>query len=145
MKHLVLIAVAAVVVAFLVAGCVPPKPPEDSWTYVGTWVNPANNGHGISGPPGKIVITADSMANYDNDTDTTPNVTTSLTVVDDWTSGGDHYFKGYGVATSGTATGTHFYFLFCVSNNNNTLEGYLSTTDYPTSLLGRPDSTFTRG
>jgi hypothetical protein len=114
--------------------------PEWYWTCVGTWVNPANNGSGASGPPGKVVVTSDSIAFYDNDTDTTPQVSGSFAVADNWISSGAHYFKGN--SAFGPPLNVTIYWLMCVSNNN-TLEAYGSTTDYPTSLLNRPDSTFT--
>ncbi len=76
--------------------------------YVGTWVNPAYNGGA-----GKIVLTATSNTFYTNDYDTTPYKSEIFAIVNDWTSGGDRYFKGIG---SGG------YFLMRVSNNGNTLE-----------------------
>ena len=123
MKRWIPVAVAVVFATFVLASC-EPKPPEESWTYVGTWVNPAYNGHG-GGPPGKLVVTANSGTSYDNDTDTTPVSTLSLAKTDDWTSGGDHYFK---VIAVGPPTN---FLLMRVSNNNNTLEFNVSSTAYP--------------
>jgi hypothetical protein len=80
----------------------------ESPAYAGTWVNPAYNGGA-----GKIVLTATSNTFYTNDYDTTPTKTETFAVANDWTSGGDHYFKG---------TGSGGYFLMRVSNNGNTLE-----------------------
>ena len=113
--------------AFVVAGCKQPTPPENGWTYVGTWVNSAYNGHG-GGPPGKMVMTATSVTNYNNDTDTTPVTTSSFALADDWTSGGDHYFKGMSVG------GNTVFVLFRVSNNNNTLELTFLFDAYPASI-----------
>jgi hypothetical protein len=141
MKYLVTLAAAAAV-AIVVAGCTPDPPPPPP-AYIGTWVNPANNGHGLSGPPAKIVWTADSMVFYDNVTDTTPlNTGGSFALKDSWDSGSDHYFKGIGVW--GAPPPITVYLLIFVSNNHNTLEATGSTTDYPASLAGRPDSIFTR-
>jgi len=118
-----LCAVAAAIVAFVLAGC--GGSGEKSWTYVGTWTNPAYDGNN-GGPPGKMVTTTTSIAFYNNDTDTTPMLSGSLNVSDDWTSGGDHYFKGTVMISSNT-----LYFLIRVSNNNNTLEGNTTDTSYP--------------
>lgn len=121
-----LCAVAAAIVAFVLAGC--GGSGEKSWTYVGTWTNPAYNGNN-GGPPGKMVMTTTSIAFYNNDTDTTPMVSGSLNVSDDWTSGGDHYFKG--IVSGG---GHSLYFLMRVSNNNKTLEFNGDSTSYPTAI-----------
>jgi hypothetical protein len=123
-RTILLCAVAAVVVAFVLAGC--GEPPEKSWTYVGTWVNSTYNGHAGAGNPGKVVFTASSEAIYNNDTDITPLGTYPMTFAEDWTSGGDHYFKGTVMISSNT-----LYFLIRVSNNNNTLEGNTTDTSYP--------------
>jgi hypothetical protein len=120
----VAVVLAVVATAFLMAGC-ETKHPEESWTYVGTWTNPAYNSHGGM-PPGKIVVTVNSMTLYANDIDTTnPVGTGSLTVTADWTSGGARYFK--------ISTATSFS-LGRVSNNNNTLEVNDSATAYPASI-----------
>ena len=119
--------VAVVVVALVVAGCGSGSP-EESWTYVGTWVNSAYNGHG-GGPPGKFVATTDSLAFYTNDTDTTPVTTSSFALAEDWTSGGAHYFKG----TDAAGPGSRF-ILMRVSGNNNTLEANTSGKAYPASI-----------
>ena len=138
MKYWIPVAIAVVMAAFVVAGCkattppatTPPAttPPENGWTYVGTWVNSAYNGHG-GGPAGKIVITANTVMSYNNDTDTTPVSSGVFTLADDWTSGGDHYFKGMSVAGGNTV-----FWITRVSNNNNTLELTGSSTAYPTSI-----------
>jgi len=113
---------------FYLAGCGGTKAPEDSWTYVGTWVNSAYNGHG-GGPPGKIVMTTNSIQQYDNDTDPTPALNGSFVLMDDWTSGGDHYFKGPMDFGSFAV-----YALLRVSNNDNTMEGDSSSTGYPAAI-----------
>jgi hypothetical protein len=125
MKYKILWVLAAVVAAIVVASCVETKPPEESWTYVGTWVNHTYNNHGGM-PPGKIVLTAGSMTLYANDTDATnPVGTGSFTVPDNWPSGGAHYFKLSTVAS---------FTLGRVSNNNSTLEVNDSSTAYPASI-----------
>lgn len=104
--------------------------PEEYWTYVGTWVNPAYNGRG-GGPPGKVVLMANSVVIYESDTDTMPLAGGfgSLAISDDWTNGGAHYFKGIQVVGPSTA-----FFLVRVSDNNSTLRITSSPTDYPTSV-----------
>ena len=124
---LVLSLLSAFTVVFL-AGCGGTKTPEEGWTYVGTWVNPAYNGHGGQ-PPGKMVVTTTSMALYDNDTSPSAAITATFAVGEDWTSGGMHYFKGS--ATRGIDTG---YFLVRISGNNNTLELNTSDTAYPVAI-----------
>ncbi|MGA2614015.1 MAG: hypothetical protein ABSG38_11250 [Spirochaetia bacterium] len=128
MKYWIPVSIAVVIAAFVVAGCGETKPPEEGWTYVGTWVNSAYNGHN-GGPAGKMVMTATSGTDYNNDTDTTPVFSGSFTLADDWTSGGDHYFKGISVAGGNT-----LFLLLRVSNTNNTLELNGSSTAYPTSI-----------
>ena len=129
MKYWIPVSIAVVMAAFVVAGCketTPPAttPPENGWTYVGTWVNSAYNGH--SGQPaGKVVITATSSTVYVNDYDTTSVGTQTFALAEDWTSGGAHYFKG-------TSSGS--FFLSRVSNNDNTLETNSSSTAYPASI-----------
>ena len=141
MKYWIPVAVAVVLAAFVVAGCKQPTPPENGWTYVGTWVNSAYNGHG-GNPPGKVVVTATSVTMYNNDTDTTPaGDSIPIAVAADWTSGGAHYFK----VIQGVAPNTSFA-LARVSNNNNTLESNTSSTAYPTSIdpAGAMYTIFTR-
>jgi hypothetical protein len=123
-RMIVLCAVAAVVVVFVVAGC-ENKGPEESWTYVGTWANSAYNGLG-GGPPAKLEMTASSIAYYENVTDAIPLGTGSFALADDWTSGGNHYFKG--IAVIGVSTN---FFLMRVTDNNNTLESNSTGTSYP--------------
>lgn len=128
MKYWIPVSVAVLMAAFVVAGCKQPTPLENGWTYVGTWVNSAYNGNHGSGPAGKIVMTANSQVQYDNVTDTVPQGTFPMSITDDWTSGGDHYWKGTIVPGSFTA-----YFLMRVTNNN-TVEGNSSITAYPASI-----------
>ena len=120
----VLCAVAAVVAALVVAGC-GNKGPEESWTYVGTWANSAYDGLG-GGPPAKIDLMASSMTYYNKVADVVPLSTGSFALADDWTSGGDHYFKGIVVIAPNT-----YFFLMRVTNNNNTLESNSSAASYP--------------
>jgi hypothetical protein len=124
---LLLSSLSALTVVYL-AGCGGTKPPEDSWTYVGTWVNPAYNGHpGVTA--GKMVVTATLVTMYNNDTDTTPaGDSIPIAVAADWTSGGAHYFKHILDVAPNTSFG-----LTRVSNNN-TLEGNSSSTAFPASI-----------
>jgi len=126
-RMIVLCAVAAVVVALVVAGC-ENKSPEESWTYVGTWANADYTGLG-SGPPAKIEMAASSMTFYHNVTDLASYTSGTFAVADDWTSGGNHYFKGIAVIGGNTN-----FFLMRVSNNNNTLESNSTNTAYPASI-----------
>jgi hypothetical protein len=123
-KYWIPVAIAVVMASFVLAGCKATTPPENGWTYVGTWVNSAYNGHG-GNPAGKLVMTATSVQTFNNDTDTTPVGNDTIAMTADWTSGGDHYFKGT------TSVG---FFLARVSNNNNTLETNSSSTAYPASI-----------
>lgn len=112
-------------------------PPEVGWIFYGTWVNPAfNGGHGTSGPPGKFKMSADSFASYDNDGDGdgAPMSTGTLSVREEWTSTGYHFFTGDMTITAGTGAGSHAFFLMRVSNSNGTLEMGTSDTDYPTTV-----------
>jgi hypothetical protein len=129
-NRMILIAsVATVAIVSLLLSCKgSTEPPENSWTYVGTWVNSAYNGHGGQ-PPAKMVMTTNSIQQYDNDTDPTPTLSGSFTLVDDWTSGGEHYFKG--PIDFGTFT---VYSLLRVGNNNSTMEGDSSPTGYPAAI-----------
>ena len=127
-RNVLVCSVAAIILAFVLAGC---GGAEESWTYVGTWVNSSYNGSmsGGGGPPGKIVITSSTMDLYDHDFDPTPFQSGSFAAADDWTGGGDHYFKG--IAVIGPDT---YFFLLRVTNNNNTLESNSSSTSYPPSI-----------
>jgi hypothetical protein len=145
MKYWTIVAAAVIVAAFFVAGCQGTKtqtPPA----YVGTWINPGNDGNGSAGPPGKVVMTEQTATMYEKSTDdptvATPTATGSLKQTDAWDSGGDHYFK-FELTTS-SQPGKTFYALACVSNNNNTLEMDGSNTGYPTSLSGDANVIFTR-
>jgi hypothetical protein len=130
MKYWIPVSIAVVMAALVVAGCKDTtKPPEESWTYVGTWVNSAYNGH-PGATAGKMVVTATSVTMYNNDTDTTPaGDSIPIAVAADWTSGGAHYFK----VINDVAPNTSFS-LARVSNNNNTLESNNSSTAYPVSI-----------
>lgn len=128
MKHWILISIAVVMAALVMAGCGGTKLPEDSWTYVGTWVNSAYNGHPGVGM-GKIVLTATSATFYNNDTDTTPaGDSIPIAVAADWTSGGAHYFKVINDVAPNTS------FSLARVSNNNTLESNNSSTAYPVSI-----------
>ena len=128
-KMVLLCSVAAVILAFVLAGCGgAAKAAEESWTYVGTWANSEYNG-GSGGPPGKIVMTSSTMDLYVNDFDPSPYMSGAFATADDWTSGGDHYFRG--IAVIGPSS---YFFLMRVTNNNNTLESNASSTSYPPSI-----------
>jgi hypothetical protein len=131
MKYVIALVIAAVLAPLVLAGCSGGGSAEDNWTYVGTWANTTYNGNlsGAGGPPGKIVMASSTMNLYDNDFDVAPLENGAFALTDDWTSGGNHNFKG--IATLG---GTGYYFLMRVSNNNNTLESVSSTTSYPASM-----------
>jgi hypothetical protein len=131
---IVLCAVAAVVVALVVTGC-ENKSPEESWTYVGTWVNSAYTGNNGNGPPAKLEMTASLMTFYDNVTTAISLNTGTFAIADDWTSGGDHYFKGIAVVSATTN-----FFLLRVTNNNNTLETTSDVTSYPAVIDSTPGS-----
>ena len=102
--------------------------PEASWTYVGTWVNPTYSSG--NGAPARVVFTTDTLAFYTKDSDTMPWATGSLTVTDDWTADGGHYFKATVAYTAEGATGTGC-ILARVTGNNNTLECNTSSADCP--------------
>jgi hypothetical protein len=142
MKYWTFMAVAVIAAAFVVAGCPSKSEPP---VYVGTWVNPGNDGNGAAGPPGKIVITEHSIAMYEHSYDdpavATPTATATFRQTDAWDSGGDHYFR-FELAVS-SQPGTTAYALGCVSNNNNTLEMDAETVP-PPSLSGNPDVIWTR-
>ncbi len=68
--------VAGAVVS-LVTGCVPDE--ETIYEYLGTWANPAYNGHG-GGPPGKAVFTATEVSFFENESDVVPLETDSWSI-----------------------------------------------------------------
>jgi hypothetical protein len=112
-------------------------PSEMGWIFYWGWVNPEyNGGHGVSGPPGKFKMSADSFASYDNDydEDDAPMSTGVLSVHDEWISTGFHYFNGDMTITTGVGNGTHAFFLIRVSNSNGTMEMGTSDTEYPTTV-----------
>ena len=98
--------------------------PVANWTYVGTWVNSAYNG--LNSPYGKMVLTADTLTVYLNDSDSTPlpgNV--PITVNRDYSVSGAHNWEilpGQG------------YMLVRVSNSDKTLEITASPAAYPSSI-----------
>ena len=102
--------------------------PEEGWSYVGTWVIPEHNGNG-GGPPGKIVLTANTFAFYDNDFDATPTTTGSFTLEGSWTGGGAHSFKGIF-----TGQGFTMYMLMRVGTNNTVMETEWLPTAYPPDI-----------
>jgi hypothetical protein len=131
-RNVLVCSVAAIILAFVLAGCGgAAKAAEESWTYVGTWANSSYNGSmsGSGGPPGKIVMTSSTMDLYDRDFDLTPLQSGAFATADDWTSGGDHYFKGIAVIGANS-----YFFLMRVANNNNTMESNSSSTSYPPSI-----------
>jgi hypothetical protein len=131
-RMVLLCSAATVILALVLAGCGgASKPAEESWTFVGTWANSSYNGNmsGSGGAPGKIVMTSSTMDLYNNDFDVTVFQVGAFALADDWTSGGDHYFKGIAVMGSNS-----YFFLMRVSNSNNTLESNSSSTSYPASI-----------
>ena len=128
MRYWIPMVMAAAVASLVLAGCSGSSTAkEDSWSYVGTWVNSAYNGQG-GGPPAKLVLTSATVAYYNNDFDAVPMMSGTFAATSDWTSGGAHYFKGVAVA------GSTFYFLIRVANANNTLECNSGSTSYPATI-----------
>jgi hypothetical protein len=104
--------------------------PEASWTWVGTWVNPAYN---LGGPPAKIISTTVSFSIYTNTSATTPLGIFEYDVTEDWIFGGAHYFKIH-LRTPLPGTPPLSFILARVSNDNTTLEAVVSATTYPASI-----------
>ena len=101
--------------------------PEAAWTYVGTWVNAAYADG--KGPPAKIFFTEHSLSFYKKDSDTVPFTAGTLSVSEDWTADGGHYFSCSADSTDGNG-----YMLLRVSGGNSTLEANTSETDPPTAI-----------
>ncbi len=100
----------------------------EGWTYTGTWVNPWLNGYD-GGPPGKIVVTADSIAFYDHDYDSNPLNTGSCILAAEWADIGARCFKCVVTVDSDTA-----FFLMRVSRKNEKLETDFGLVSYPVSI-----------
>jgi hypothetical protein len=115
----------AAATSFVVAGCI--ATPVESWTYIGTWANSAYNGCGCW-PPAKITLSSTSYDYYTNDYDASPAISGTFAVTSDWTSGGNHFFRGV------SGPGSPLYHLLRVSHNNNTLEMNSQPYSYPESI-----------
>jgi hypothetical protein len=102
---------------------------------VGTWVNPAYNDDGSTDTPGKVVIGSDNtLETYETTTSTTPAITGTITVEDDWVDGDYHYFKGVLTTTNTNPTET-IHVLMRISNEGYTYEANSTTTGtYPTAI-----------
>ncbi len=101
---------------------------------VGTWINPAYNGHG-GGPPGKVVFEMTQAGTvlcwfYENDSDPDPLATTTTSWEGKWVDAQDDTW--YKITITGESN--QLLGLMVVRANGTTLECSFSYTDFPISI-----------
>ncbi len=103
--------------------------PEQSWSLIGTWINPTYET--TDGYSAKLVYNLNgTWSVYKTMSDTAPSFTGTYTIAKDWTEAGIHWFQVTGTFTGGSV----FYELDKITNDGSIYESTAATTGYPTAI-----------